>query len=728
MSVIALRLRRGLRMDAFARRGRAWRCLAAAVVLAGCRGPIGGSGETPIHPGSAKLHAASRWFDGKNGEELDWDAALARLVDADVVFLGETHTDRLTHDAELELFARLAAARDGACVLALEMFERDVQPLLDDYLGGRIDEAQFLLQSRPWGNYKSDYRGLIEHARAHGLPVVASNFPAPLRRKLAMGGEAAWNGLTADERRFVPARLIESPPEYWERVANATRGHGALGMGGGGGAGSHLYDGQNLWDNAMGEAIALALDRHPGAQVVHVNGGFHSLHGSGTVWQLRQRAPDAMVALVQIGATGDLPSARIDVETPPAADLHLLVEARARSAEEGVAAVRVGREHGYRLWVPHGATATAVAPLPMLVWLCSEGQSSAAAVELWKPVVGGAAAVAAIDVNWPAPAGGGGRWWRPGEFGRDAALGSNVVARVLEVLAREDLAAGLRLDPARVVVAGEGAAGTVVLHATRYLDQERFVALAFDPVAAGEFGMLSLPLPVSPRRAARTATILAAEGEVAAWQGFAADDGALQVTTTVDPRAPGTAAADFEQVAAVARALGIVAPAASAAADALFDALPPHPGGRELARLLARRTRAAGLTAPPDLAITAAAFADGSRLPLSSGAFGGTTLVVLPAATDEAAVAAWRALEAPDVLQKRSRFHRLRIAHGDRTAKSIIEELRAENPQRRDFLLVPAVLCADPAELAALEESLGELATQISVELKAGLGEALRIE
>jgi len=721
------RVRRGGSEGGFGRSGGAWRGLVAVALLAGCRGPVGGSAGTPVHPGSAKLRAASRWFDGRTGGELEWEAAIERLVAADVVFLGETHSDRLTHDAELELFARLAERRGGNCVLALEMFERDVQTVLDDYLAGRIDEAQFLLQSRPWGNYKTDYRGLIEHAKARGLPVVASNFPTALRRNLTLGGETAWNALTEDERRFVPARLIESPPEYWERVANATRGHGALGMGGGATPGSHLYDGQNLWDNAMGEAVALARERHPGAQVVHVNGGFHSLYGSGTVWQLQQRDPAVTVALVQISTTGDLPSARLDVATPPAADLQLVVEARARSAEDGVAAVRVGREHGYRLWVPHGATATAATPLPLLVWLCSEGQSTAAAIDLWRPVVGGAAAVAAIDATFPQPEGGGGRWWRRGEFGTDAALGSSVIARVLEVLARADLAAGLRLDPARIVVAGEGAAGTVVLHATRYLDEERFAALAFAPVAAGEFGMLSLPLPLSPQRMPRTAALFAPDGDLAAWQAFAADDGPIQVTTTVTAQAAGAAAADFEQVGAVASALGLVPPAASPAADALFDLLPSHPGALPLTRLLARRVRAAGLSTPPDLAVTAAAFADGSRLPLSSGAFGGTTIVVLPATSDESAVAAWRALEEPDVLQKRSRFHRLRIAHGERTPKVIIEQLRAENPQRRDFLLVPAVLCADAGELAALEAELGELATAISVELKSGLGEALPI-
>ena len=50
--------------------------------------------------------------------------------------------------------------------LSLEMFERDVQTVLDEYLAGLISERHFLLSSRPWKNYETDYRPLVEYARA----------------------------------------------------------------------------------------------------------------------------------------------------------------------------------------------------------------------------------------------------------------------------------------------------------------------------------------------------------------------------------------------------------------------------------------------------------------------------------------------------------------------------------------------------------------------------------
>ncbi len=52
----------------------------------------------------------------------------------DGVFIGEKHDDPLAH--EWELFIWEALAEDGR-VLALEMFETDVQDVLDAYLAGR---------------------------------------------------------------------------------------------------------------------------------------------------------------------------------------------------------------------------------------------------------------------------------------------------------------------------------------------------------------------------------------------------------------------------------------------------------------------------------------------------------------------------------------------------------------------------------------------------------------
>ena len=59
------------------------------------------------------------------------------LIDFDIIFVGEIHDSRFAHKAELTLLTGLSK-RDPNLVLALEMFERDVQDILDGYNSGRI--------------------------------------------------------------------------------------------------------------------------------------------------------------------------------------------------------------------------------------------------------------------------------------------------------------------------------------------------------------------------------------------------------------------------------------------------------------------------------------------------------------------------------------------------------------------------------------------------------------
>ena len=138
--------------------------------------------------------------DGRTDQVLTLTELLDQLAKADVVFLGETHTDETTHRIELAVYQGLLARRKGQVALAMEMFERDVQATLDAYLRGEIDEATFLKQSRPWENYRSAYRPLIELAKKSKTPVVASNFPRPLRMKMSMEGDQVLEKLEGDQK------------------------------------------------------------------------------------------------------------------------------------------------------------------------------------------------------------------------------------------------------------------------------------------------------------------------------------------------------------------------------------------------------------------------------------------------------------------------------------------------------------------------------------------------
>lgn len=85
----------------------------------------------------------------------------------DVLLIGEVHDDAEAHRLESHLLKRVHEEHGNTrqIVLSLEMFERDVQVVMNEYLQGLIRETDFISDARAWGNYK-DYRPLIEYAKA----------------------------------------------------------------------------------------------------------------------------------------------------------------------------------------------------------------------------------------------------------------------------------------------------------------------------------------------------------------------------------------------------------------------------------------------------------------------------------------------------------------------------------------------------------------------------------
>ena len=99
---------------------------------------------------SAYVPGAYRVFDG-SGSPATLDDVTAAMAGHEVVFVGETHDDPTGHMLEGELLRRAHEAyASRGVVLSLEFFERDIQPVVDEYLAGLITESAFRWDSRPW--------------------------------------------------------------------------------------------------------------------------------------------------------------------------------------------------------------------------------------------------------------------------------------------------------------------------------------------------------------------------------------------------------------------------------------------------------------------------------------------------------------------------------------------------------------------------------------------------
>ena len=279
--------------------------LLAAMIVPFIQSPALPPGHPPLVPSS---YVPQRVYDMRQKNFSDFETMLADLARADAIFVGEQHDDPNTHRLELAIVEGLTR-RGVPVVVAMEMFERDVQGVLDQYVAGTITEEQFLKASRPWPRYATDYRPLVEFARAHKLPIVASNVPRRVASEVGKTGMSAVEGLGPDRR--LAARELQCPTSgsYYDRFVTAMGDHS--------GSTPNFYFAQCVKDETMGESVADAFQKSTGrVAIVHVDGAFHTDFGEGTAESARRRMPGRRIAVVSI-----LPVADIDAARPADADL-----------------------------------------------------------------------------------------------------------------------------------------------------------------------------------------------------------------------------------------------------------------------------------------------------------------------------------------------------------------------------------------------------------------------
>jgi uncharacterized iron-regulated protein len=234
-------------------------------------------------------------FDG-TGREATMDEIVAAAIQSDAIFLGEQHDDAVAHAVQLELLKRIvyAAGRRRNVVLSLEMFERDTQIVLDEYLGGLISETHFITSSRAWPNYKSDYKPLVEFAKANRLAVVAANAPRRYVNMVSRGRRGSLNNLSRMAKAWLaPLPFADPSPAYAAKFRSLMGGSGEASMGL-----ENILAAQSLWDATMADSIAKALTGPNKPLVVHLNGSFHSEGRLGTVEHLQRYRPKAKSVVV----------------------------------------------------------------------------------------------------------------------------------------------------------------------------------------------------------------------------------------------------------------------------------------------------------------------------------------------------------------------------------------------------------------------------------------------
>lgn len=264
---------------------------------------------------SAQLSEANyRIYSVKLDKEVPLNVVAEDLINYDVLFFGEEHNDSVTHYLEKTLFALLYDKYGNDLALSMEMFDRDVQPIMDEYLMGMIKEKHFIKDARAWQNYR-DYKPMVEFAKENSLDVICANAASRYANLAGRKGQEYLAKLPElSKNNIAPLPYEVATGKYYDKLMGV--GEHATGpvldsvhtqpsaaaMGG-----FNLVVAQSLWDATMAYSITQYKRKNKTKKIMQVNGKFHSDEGFAVATQLLNYYPKIKRMIVSVSSDDAFP-------------------------------------------------------------------------------------------------------------------------------------------------------------------------------------------------------------------------------------------------------------------------------------------------------------------------------------------------------------------------------------------------------------------------------------
>jgi uncharacterized iron-regulated protein len=213
-----------------------------------------------------------RMFDLNQEKELLMTQALAKLKKNRIILVGEHHSNKQHHRAQLSVIQALNDAGLQVAV-GLEMFRKDSQPALDRWTSGDLDEKRF--EKIFYDNWRYPwpvYRMIFKYARDHKIPMIGLNVPRGITRQVSREG---FKSLSQAQKGKLAEVSCIVDQEYMNYIRKAFGGHahGQLNF-------IYFCEAQLVWDSAMAVYSLDYLKRHPDAVVVILAGTGHAQKGA----------------------------------------------------------------------------------------------------------------------------------------------------------------------------------------------------------------------------------------------------------------------------------------------------------------------------------------------------------------------------------------------------------------------------------------------------------------
>ena len=187
------------------------------------------------------------------GEKITFSQLADSFDGARIIYVGEVHSNRESHELELQVLKEFYKRSGGNLAIGMEMFKRPHQDILDKWTNGEISEKELLYSTDwdyEWGYDYNHYKEIMDFIRDNKIPVVALNITKKFGKTIRKKG---IEGLSEEERKTLPE--IDTTDvyhrKYLERILKG-HGHGDTDMSG---LFEKFYLVQCVWEDVMADSI-----------------------------------------------------------------------------------------------------------------------------------------------------------------------------------------------------------------------------------------------------------------------------------------------------------------------------------------------------------------------------------------------------------------------------------------------------------------------------------------
>ena len=211
------------------------------------------------------------------GEKITFSQLADSLDGTRIVYVGEVHSNKESHELELQVLEEFYKRNGDNIAVGLEMFKRPHQDILDKWTDGEISEKDLLFSTDwddEWGYDYNHYKGIMDFIRDNKIPVVALNINRKFQKKISRKG---IEGLSEEEKKTLPE--IDTTDVYHRRyLERIMKGHGDTDISE---AFERFYLIQCVWEDVMADSISKYLSSPEGKEkkmLVFIGGGHVIYH------------------------------------------------------------------------------------------------------------------------------------------------------------------------------------------------------------------------------------------------------------------------------------------------------------------------------------------------------------------------------------------------------------------------------------------------------------------